>query len=471
MNENVIENKKPLKDKLLELYKLNEGLMHSGVNGYFGELRRKAADDFSKLGFPGHDIEEWKTTDLSKVIALDYGFAVETPENIKDIDKLFTCEVPDMDTYLVTLLNGWFAYKNNPISVLPDGAIIGSFAQALIHYPEIIKQHFGKYALTSDSGLNAVNTAFAQDGMFIYVPDGVSVEKPVQIVSIVDSNDNIFIQPRNLVVMGKGSRLTLVHCDHSLRHKVSFINSVTEVFIDEGAELDHYKLQNKDEQSKLLTSIYFRQEEGSKLSSNTITLNGGLIRNNIKVELNGSNCEADLKGLYLADAQQHVDSNVFVDHIKPNSLSRQMYKGILDDSSRGIYNGRILVRKDAQKTLAYQNNKNILLSEKAIASAKPHLEIYADDVKCSHGATVGQLDSEALFYMRARGISPEIARTMLMYAFAVDVTGKITIPALRERIDHLIEKRLRGELSICDQCVLHCKDNNPVVFDIDMSKI
>ncbi len=471
MEISAAENKDALKNKLLELFSVNKKNLTDKSLSIIGEIRQKAVEDFSRLGFPSYDIEEWRNTDISKITGIDYVFSVIPPNKTIDIDRLFTCEVPNMDTYLVTLLNGWFTYKNNSISVLEDGTVIGSFAQAIKLYPNIVQKHFGQYALSSNNGLNAINTAFAQDGIFIYVPDGVVVETPVQIVSIVDSDDNIFLQPRNLIVLGKGSKLTLVHCDHSLKHKVSFINSVTEIFVDKDAEIEHYKLQNKDAQSNLVTSVYFRQEEGSKINSNTITLNGGLIRNNINVEINGSKCNADLKGLYLADAHQHVDSYVYVDHIAPDSSSSQMYKGIIDDSAKGIYNGHIRVRKDAQLTQAFQNNKNILLSEKATATSKPHLEIYADDVKCSHGSTVGQLDNDAMFYMRARGISEEKARTMLMYAFAVDVTGKISIPALRERIDHLIEKRLQGELSICDQCVLHCKDNNPINFEIDINKI
>jgi len=469
MNTISSENKFSLKNKLIDIFENNIDILLNNDNKIIKEIREKAIDEFIKQGFPDSKQEVWRTTNLSKVISQDYDFFVDYPHNTIDIDKLFTCDVPDIDTYLVTLYNGWFTYKNKQISILNDGTVIGSFEQAMKLYPNMFEKHFGQYAAISDNGLIAINTAFSQDGVFIYVPDGVKVKIPIQIVSIVDCNDNIFIQPRNLIILGKDSKLTLIHCDHSLHHKNSFINSVSEIYIDKNAELEYYKVQNKDIQSNLITSLYFRQEENSKLSSNTITLNGGLVRNNIKVEVKGSNCESDLKGLYLADAHQHIDSNVFVDHISPDSVSTQMYRGIIDDNATGIYNGHIRVCRGAQKTKAYQNNKNILLSEKAVALSNPHLEIYADDVQCSHGATVGQLDSEAMFYMRSRGISEEKARIMLMYAFAVEITGKISIPALRERIDLLIEKRLSGELSICDQCVLYCKDRNPLVFDIDIN--
>ena len=230
-------------------------------------------------------------------------------------------------------------------------------------------------------------------------------------------------------------------------------------------------MQNNTNHSSMISSVYFHQEKNSNITTNTITLNGGLIRNNLSVAVNGENCQSNLYGIYLADRNQVVDNHTFVDHIKPNSTSNELFKGVIDEQAKVIFSGRILVRKDAQKTNAYQSNKNILLTDEATINTKPSLEIYADDVKCSHGATVGQLNPDALFYMRSRGISEDNAKMLLMNAFVEEVASKISIEPLRERVCNLISKRLKGELSICDQCVLHCKKNEPLVFNIDMGKI
>ncbi|HRS54524.1 MAG TPA: SufD family Fe-S cluster assembly protein, partial [Bacteroidales bacterium] len=375
-----INNKKTLEEKLIALFNEKENILPGYNNPEIRQLRKSAIQHFIKYGFPSNNIEEWRTTDVSKIAEIDYKIPINPPDNINDIENLFICDVPNLDTLLFTIINGWFTYKQKPNLIMPDGIIVSSLAYAINNYTDIIQKHLGKYALINENGLISINTAFAQDGIFIYIPDNISLKKPIQIVSIVNTDDNILIQPRNLIVIGKNSTATIIHCDHSLKHQISFVNSITEVFLDEGSQLDHYKVQNKDEKSKLITSIYFNQQKNSILLSNTFTLNGGLIRNNIKAILNGTNCHTELKGLYLADKQQHIDNNIFVDHIEPNSKSNQIYKGIIDDSAHGIYNGYIRVNQKAQQTEAYQSNKNILLSSKATAFSKPHLEIYADNV-------------------------------------------------------------------------------------------
>ena len=389
-----------------------------------------------------------------------------------DLDTLLHCEVPDFKTHLVTLLNGWFAPKQKQLIVFPDGTIIGSLTTAMIEHPKLVEDSFSKYDNYRRNGLDALNTAFAQDGVFIYVPDNVEVKNTIQMVNMINQDENIFVQNRNLIILGKNSRLTLVHCDDSLSYGRSFTNSVTEVMLGENSFIDHYKLQNINDQSSLINSTYFHMDDHSELSTNAIVLNGGLIRNDTHVKINGEGCNANVFGLYLVDKSQHVDNQVYVDHLKSNSNSDELFKGIIDDQAKAVFNGHVLVHRDAQRTNANQRNKNILLTDKAIVNTKPFLEIYADDVKCSHGATVGQLDEDALFYIRSRGLSEDNARMLLMYAFAAEVINKISIDALRFRIDDLVKKRLRGELSICDQCVLNCRTKeNTMSFDIDMSKI
>lgn len=438
-----------------------------GSNGHFRTMRTEAMKNFTRLGYPNRRQEAWKYTDLEPALQVPYRMQLIPSEERADASKIFQCEIHNFETYLFSLLNGSYVWEHAPLSELPDGAVVGSLRAAAIKYPELFARHYGQYADMKNGALEALNTAFAMDGIFIWVPDGVVVEKPIQMVNIVNLRENVFIQPRNLIIIGKNAKLTLVHCDDSVQHQKNFTNAVTEFIIGENSELDYYKLQNKDDDATLINNNYFHLSDYSRLTSNTLTFNGGLIRNESKVKIDGSGAEANLYGLYLMDRKQHVDNRVFVDHAKPNSLSNELYKGIIDDDASAAFYGHILVQRDAQQTNAYQNNRNITLTDRARVDTNPFLEIYADDVKCSHGATIGQLDQDALFYLKSRGICDRNARMLLMYAFAAEIAGKITIPALRVRTEEMIEKRLKGELSICDQCVLHCKDQPE--FRIDMN--
>ncbi|MCF8235148.1 MAG: Fe-S cluster assembly protein SufD [Bacteroidales bacterium] len=436
------------------------------------EYRSQGYDAFRRLGFPTRKLEDWKNTDLKKALETDYKQEFELTHEEVNVEDLFECKVHDFDTEISSLLNGWYVYTDSPLKKLPDGTIMGSLAKAMKEYPDLVDQYYGEAFRLEQNGFTAMNTAFAQDGVFIYVPDNVKVKRPIQLINIINKNENIFIQNRNLVVIGKNAELTMVHCDDSVNHNISFTNSLTEAVIGENAGLDHYKLQNLNNNSSLINSSFFSLEKNSRLKANAITLNGGLIRNNIHVSLNGENGAADVYGVFLLDREQHVDNQVFIDHRMPNCYSNELFKGILDEKSTGVFNGHIMVRKDAQITNAYQNNKNLLLTDEAKMNAKPFLEIYADDVKCSHGATVGQLDKEAMFYLKSRGIDADKARTLLMYAFAAEVIEKISIEPLKVRIDDMVKRRLRGELSVCDRCVLHCSEpEKEIEFDIDLSKI
>ncbi|NTW32030.1 MAG: Fe-S cluster assembly protein SufD [Bacteroidetes bacterium] len=464
-----METYKNLKDKILETYSVNSAFLNQ--TNFLTGIRDKAITHFDTLGFPHNKLEDWRHTKLTGVLENDYSICIEDSDGNVDVNKFFHCDITDLNTYTAVLLNGWFAYKNTPITKLADGTIIASLTHALKEFPEIVKKHYGKYCDIEKNAFEALNTAFALDGIFIYVPDNVIVDKPIQIISILNKKENILVQPRNLVIVGKNSQLKLVHCDDIFSHTPTLTNSLTEIFVDENASVDHYKMQNNDNHSALIATTYFHQKANSKLSSNTITLNGGFIRNNTNVAINGENCETNLYGIYLVDGNQIIDNHTFVDHIKPNSTSNEIFKGVIDNQAKAVFSGKILVRKDAQKTNAFQTNKNILLTDEATINTKPTLEIYADDVKCSHGATVGQLDHEALFYMRSRGISEDNAKMLLMYAFTDEVITKISIEPLREKICQLVNKRLKGELSICDQCVMHCGCDEAVVFNIDMSKI
>lgn len=460
------------KEKLQKLFEDHESLISRNDTPYASKVRYQGFGKFRELGFPDRKNELWKNTDLAGVLNHDYTKYISKTDISGDVDSLFACEVHNFETDQVSFLNGWHMRTAPELVQMPGGAIIGSLAEAMHKFPELIEKHYGRYADPGKDLFLAMNTAFAQDGLFIYIPDDVSLEKPVQMISIINHHENLLLQNRNLVIMGKNSRMTLVMCDDSTNQQTSFNNSVTEVFMDDGAVLNHYKLQNLNNSSTLLNTTCFHQEAGSVLNTYALTLNGGLIRNYTQVKLNGSRTDANVYGLYLMDRKQHVDNRVFIDHAVPDCTSNELFKGILDDEASAVFNGHILVQRDAQRTNAYQKNRNILLTDKATVNTRPFLEIYADDVKCSHGATVGQLDNEALFYIRSRGICLASARLLLMYAFAAEVIGKMSLEPLRNRIDEMVKQRLRGELHICETCVLHCANQDKeIYFDIDLSKI
>ena len=460
------------KKKMASLFKDCEDTIFKNDTRYLSALRHKSFQKFMDLDFPTLKTEDWRHTDLGPALSKDYfQYLNKGPEEL-DIKDIFTCDVHDFETDQISLLNGWHVPTDEPLKQFPNGVIAGSLAAAMREHPELIKLHFGKYADYERNIFHALNTAFAMDGVFIYVPDNVVIEKPIQMINIMHPSENLMLHNRNLIIVGKNSKLSLVHCDDSTNHQASFNNSLTEVFIDKGAHIDYYKLQNLNNDSTLLNSTYFHQERDSRLMINSISLNGGLIRNYAHVSLNGPHAGADIFGLYLMDKKQHIDNQVSVHHASPDCRSNEMFKGVMDDEASGVFNGHVLVNRDAQRTNAFQNNRNILLTDKAKVNTQPFLEIYADDVKCSHGATVGQLDAEALFYLRSRGLSEASARLLLMYAFAAEIINKIGIDALRNRIDDMVKKRLRGELSICDRCVLHCSQpEQEIAFDIDLSKI
>jgi Fe-S cluster assembly protein SufD len=473
MEAGIVSTIYDLKEYLQDVFAAKKQEITCNDTPFVAAKRARAFDLFSKAGFPHAALERWRGTDLSRALNNEYQALPQPPSEELDIDKIFKCDVPHFETLLVSQINGWYADRKNLLHVYPNGMIIGSLAVAFRKYAEVVNAHYGKYADDHAESLTALNTAMSQDGIFIYVPDNVTVEQNVQMVNITDFKQNLFLNTRNLVVLGENSHLRLVQCDDSINHDVTFINTVTEVKIGRNSTLDHYKLQNKDDHTTMINSMYFHQDEGSRLSTNAISLNGGLIRNLSHVTLNGSHSSADIYGLYLMDRYQHIDNQVYINHVAPECESRELFKGVLDDHASGVFNGHIKVHRDAQKTNAFQTNKNILLTDKASIDTKPFLEIYADDVKCSHGATIGQLDAEALFYIRSRGISEFNAKILLMYAFAADVINKISIPELRLRMDDMVKKRLRGELSQCEQCVLNCSthEHQKVEFKIDLSKI
>ncbi len=442
---------------LLDLYKDNREKIFSSSPDFVNEIRGEALEEFSRIKLPGKKSEAYKYMNIEKLLNKDVRHALE-PKTVEfEIEDIFTCDIPELDTRAILVLNGFYLSQGEMLTRMDNGVIVGSMKAAMKEYPELIEKHYGRYASFENDALTALNTAFAQDGVFLYVPENTLVEQPIQIIHLLLSDEPLMVQHRNLFVMEKNAEAKVLICDHTLSTEEFITNSVTEVFTDQNAKIDITRVQNEHNRSVQLTNTFIHQEKDSKAETNTITLHGGAIRNNLMVYLNDENCENHALGLFLADQDQHVDNFTWVNHTRPNCLSNQLYKGILDDKATGAFNGRIHVWQDAQKTLAYQKNNNILLTDTATMNSKPQLEIYADDVKCSHGATVGQLDEDALFYLRSRGIPEKESRLLMMYAFANDVLVNIKLPALRERITDLVDKRLRGELSRCNSCKLKCR--------------
>jgi len=472
MEKDTLQQALPLDQMLIEQYRKNKELITANDIQYVSKLREEAFQTFMESGFPHSGMEQWRHTDVDVLTEDAYLNEMEVPDTKKDIEELFRCDIHNFDTETVSMLNGWYIDKESPLKTLPEGIIVGSIRQAMKAYPQIFEKYYGTIVPKNANGFVQINTAMMQDGVFIWVPDGVKSAKTLQIIKIINKEEQLFVQSRNLIVLGKNSELSLMHCDDSVNQQSSLVNTVTEIFVDENANLELYKLQNLNDQSGLINSTFVQQMANSNIKTNTLTFNCGLIRNNIHVKLDGQGSHADVLGLYLMDKQQHIDNQIRIDHNVAHCTSNELFKGILDEDASAVFNGYIHVARDAQKTNAYQNNNNILLTPTATINTMPFLEIYADDVKCSHGATVGQLDQEAMFYIRSRGISAANARLLLMYAFAADIINEISIEALRQRIDDMVKKRLRGELSVCDKCVLHCgAPEKEYHFDIDLSKI
>lgn len=378
----------------------------------------------------------------------------------------YHCNIPNLDTTRFVIENG---FCHQQTIELDNGSIITSIKNR----PDLASTYMGKCCPAANPYLE-FNKAHYTDGILACIPDGITLDKPLQLQSVVNAGHGLFLQVRNLVVVGRNSHVAIIHCDDSYDNAPAFSNNVTEIYLHEGASVEYYKMQNLNNETGLLNHTYIAMEEKAELRSVAITLNGGHIRNHTEVRMQGEHCQVHCHGLYLNDQDQQVDNYIFVDHAAPNCLSRELYKGILDDSARGTFNGHVLVRDGAVKTEAYQSNKNILLTDKAFINTKPFLEIYNDDVKCSHGSTTGQLDEQALFYIRSRGISERTAKTLLLYAFCDEVLQQIMLEPLRDNLIDLVKKRLHGELTPCSECSLQCSTpcNGPEVnFRIDPDKL
>ncbi|MBA4409343.1 MAG: Fe-S cluster assembly protein SufD [Odoribacter sp.] len=448
----IISEKISQVDQLVSLFEQNREVLARGSSPILNRMREVSIKRFTQTGIPDLKNEDYKYTRLKPAFENSYRQELVRESGLINLNEIFKNNIPELDAHLVFLVNGWFYSGNNPGAELPKGVVLDSLEQIANEQPDLIQNYLNRQAGLSNDPFVALNTAFAKDGFFLYVPKGVVIEKPIQIINLLSSNENLMATQRNLIVAEAASQVKLVVCDQTLTSVSYLVNSVSEVYVGEEAVVDIYTIQNHNNQSTVINSAFYRQQRNSVLNTGTFSLHGGLIRNNLKVTFSGDHSEANVNGLSFTDKKQHIDNFIIIEHASPNCLSNQIYKNILDDESTGAFSGRIHVARDAQQTNAFQRNNNVLLSDKAKMQTKPQLIIDADDVKCSHGATVGQIDEDALFFLRARGIGEKDARMMLMNAFAHEVVQKITIEPLRDRIDELIEKRLNGEIGRSHDC-------------------
>ena len=442
LQENIIQYIQDNRTKLLE-----------DSPDFIKEIREEAQKRFIRKGFPSVKDEKWRKTSLKNWLHQYFHPAIGS---IFNRDRLFTdyCLVPELETQNVSLINGHYWAKNEG-EILQNGIILGSLKWAMQAYPDIVRKYFNRLTGKQKSAMTDLNTAMFTDGLFLYVPEGISDFK-LQITQKLDAKVDALINVRNLIIVEEGSRVDIIQCDDSNPHRAHFATFVSEVFVHDQAELNWYKYQNINNSSALFSPSFYEVGEQAKLYTGFFELNGKLLRNEQWASIVGSGAEVDLYGLYLTDKTQQADNLIYVAHESAGSYSNQKFKGIIDDSGRAFFNGQIYVEKDAQQTNSYQKNDNILLTDKARVSSQPFLEIYADDVSCSHGSTTGQIDEEALFYIRQRGIALRDAQLLQLYAFAGEIIDSIQLPELLEPTKDLVKKRLNGELDACEDCILQC---------------
>lgn len=440
----------------IDLYNQCKGMINKHAPQVLNDLRDKAFDDFCRLGFPSKKVERYKYTDMQKIFEPDYGLnlnRLEIPVNPYDV---FKCDVPNLSTSLYFVVNDSFYDKMLPKCSLAEGVIVGSLSKVATEHPELVAKYYGKIANTGDDAVTALNTLLSQDGLMVYVPKNVKVEKAIQVINILRSDVDLMVNRRVLIVMEQGSEAKFLFCDHAADDRNFLATQVIEAFVGENAKLDLYCLEETHYKNTRVSNVYIEQQANSVVNHNVITLHNGVTRNRLDLVFKGEGAECFANGCVIGDKSQHIDNNTLIDHQVGHCTSHQLYKYVLGDEAVGAFAGRILVRKDAQKTSSNEINQNLCTTKKARMFTQPMLEIYADDVKCSHGSTVGQLNDAAMFYMRQRGISEKEAKLLLEFAFVNEVVDQIQLEPLKERLRYLVEKRFRGELNKCEGCKL-CK--------------
>ena len=433
----------------IDLFKQCRQMICEHSSDVMNAQRDAAFERFVKNGFPTRKVERYKYTDMGKLFEPDYGLnlnRLDIPVNPYDA---FRCDVPNLSTSLYFVVNDGFYTKSQPKGHLPEGVIVGS-----------LKEHattlYNQLAAADDDAVTALNTMLAQDGLFVYVPKNVVVERAIQVINILRSDVDLMVNRRVMIVVEEGAEVKFLFCDHAADDKNFLTTQVIEAFVGKNAKLDLYCLEETHHKNTRVSNVYIRQERDSRVNHNVITLHNGTTRNKLNLDLMGEGAECQCNGCVIADKRQHVDNNTLITHHVSHCTSHELYKYVLDDEATGAFAGRVLVKKDAQKTESQMTNQNLCATKAARMYTQPMLEIYADDVKCAHGSTVGQLNDAAMFYMQQRGISQKEAHLLLQNAFINEVIDHMELEPLRDRLHYLVEKRFRGELNKCEGCRL-CK--------------
>ena len=440
----------------IDLYRETAGMIKSHSAGVLNGVRDKAFEDFCRQGFPSRKVERYRYTDMSKLFEPDYGLNLNRLEIPINPYEAFKCDVPNLSTSLYFVVNDAFYTKQLPKTELPDGVIVDSLCRVATENPGLIERYYARMAKTEDDAITALNTMLAQDGLLVYVPKNVKLDRAVQVINILRSDVDLMVNRRVLIILEQGAEAKFLFCDDSADDRHFLTTQVIEAYVDENASLDLYCLEETHVKNTRVSNVYIEQQAYSRVNHNVITLHNGVTRNKLDLVFKGEGAECFANGCVIADKTQRVDNNTLIDHQVPHCTSNELYKYVLDDDAVGAFAGRVLVRHDAQKTNSQETNNNLVTAKTARMYTQPELEIYADDVKCAHGCTVGQLNDAAMFYMRQRGISEKEAKLLLEFAFVNEVIDKMELAPLRERLHILVEKRFRGELNRCEGCRL-CK--------------
>lgn len=440
----------------IDLYRETAGMIKSHSAGVLNGVRDKAFEDFCRQGFPSRKVERYRYTDMSKLFDPDYGLNLNRLEIPINPYEAFKCDVPNLSTSLYFVVNDAFYTKQLPKTELPDGVIVDSLCRVATENPGLIERYYARMAKTEDDAITALNTMLAQDGLLVYVPKNVKLDRAVQVINILRSDVDLMVNRRVLIILEQGAEAKFLFCDDSADDRHFLTTQVIEAYVGENASLDLYCLEETHVKNTRVSNVYIEQQAYSRVNHNVITLHNGVTRNKLDLVFKGEGAECFANGCVIADKTQRVDNNTLIDHQVPHCTSNELYKYVLDDDAVGAFAGRVLVRHDAQKTNSQETNNNLVAAKTARMYTQPELEIYADDVKCAHGCTVGQLNDAAMFYMRQRGISEKEAKLLLEFAFVNEVIDKMELAPLRERLHILVEKRFRGELNRCEGCRL-CK--------------
>ncbi|MDE6689663.1 MAG: Fe-S cluster assembly protein SufD [Prevotella sp.] len=442
----------------IDLYEQARQLIFDHAPDGMNAVRDEAFEDFRRQGFSSRKVERYKYTDLQQLFEPDYGVNLSRLEIPVDPYNAFRCDVPNLSTSLYFVVNDMFYTHAQPKSHLPEGVIIGS----LRDYPDLVARYYARLAKTSEDAVTALNTMLAQDGMLVYVPKHVKVDRAIQVINILKATPrnaqrqvpDLMVNRRVLIIVEEGAELKMLFCDHAADDQRFLTTQVIEAHVGSHASLDLYCLEETHAKNVRVSNVYIDQQANSRVNHNVITLHNGVTRNRLDLTFSGEGAECQCYGCVIADKQQHVDNNTLIAHKVPHCTSSELYKYVLDDQATGAFAGRVLVEHGAQKTISKMTNQNLTATREARMYTQPMLEIYADDVKCAHGSTVGQLNDAALFYMRQRGISLAEAKVLLQNAFINEVIDKMELEPLRDRLHYLVEKRFRGELNRCTGCKL-----------------